>query len=115
VSQLIQRNNDSKIGIILILSFVRNPSLQQRLRGPGPKFARFDRRSSYSLYLVHVPIGGRVINLAKRFGEGPLYELVIVALALLASVVAAMLLYRFVEAPSMRVSRTIGRHGARKQ
>jgi peptidoglycan/LPS O-acetylase OafA/YrhL len=32
---------------------------------------------SYSLYLVHVPIGGRVINLAKRFGEGPLYELVI--------------------------------------
>ncbi len=64
---------------------------------------------SYSLYLVHVSIGGRIVNLAKRFGEGPLYELAIVALALLASLVAALLLHRFVETPAMRASRKIGR------
>jgi peptidoglycan/LPS O-acetylase OafA/YrhL len=64
---------------------------------------------SYSLYLIHAPIGGRVINLARRFGEGPLYELVIVALALSASVMVAMLLHRFVEAPAMMASRKIGR------
>jgi peptidoglycan/LPS O-acetylase OafA/YrhL len=63
---------------------------------------------SYSLYLIHVPIGGRVVNLAKRFGEGPLYEFVIVALALSASLLAAMLLHRFIEAPSMVASRKIG-------
>jgi hypothetical protein len=38
-------------------------------------------------------------NLAKRFREGPLYELVIVALALSASLLVAMLLHRFVEGP----------------
>jgi peptidoglycan/LPS O-acetylase OafA/YrhL len=58
---------------------------------------------SYSLYL------GRVINLTKRFGQGPLYELVIVALALSASLVVAMLLHRFVEVPAMMASRKIGR------
>jgi peptidoglycan/LPS O-acetylase OafA/YrhL len=68
---------------------------------------------SYSLYLVHVPIGGRVINLGKRFGEGPLYELVMVVLALLASVVAAMLLHRFVEAPALRASRKIRKQEVR--
>ena len=48
-------------------------------------------------------------NLAKRFGEGPLYELVIVAPALSASLLVAMLLHRFVEAPAMMASRKIGR------
>jgi peptidoglycan/LPS O-acetylase OafA/YrhL len=68
---------------------------------------------SYSLYLVHVPIGGRVINLGTRFGEGPLYELVIVALALLLSVVTAMLLHRLVEAPALKASRKIRRQERR--
>jgi peptidoglycan/LPS O-acetylase OafA/YrhL len=62
---------------------------------------------SYSLYLIHVPIGGRVVNLGKRLGEGPLYEFVIVALALSASLLAATLLHRFVEAPSLMASRKI--------
>jgi peptidoglycan/LPS O-acetylase OafA/YrhL len=63
---------------------------------------------SYSLYLIHVPVGGRIVNVAKRFGEGPLYEFVIVAIALSASLLAAMLLYRFIEVPSMIASRKIG-------
>ena len=64
---------------------------------------------SYSLYLIHVPIGGRVVNLAKRFGEGPVYEFAIVVAALVASLIVAMLLHRFVEVPAMKASRKIGR------
>jgi peptidoglycan/LPS O-acetylase OafA/YrhL len=73
------------------------------------RWAIFFGSMSYSLYLIHLPIGGRFINLAKRYGGGPLYELAIVALALLMSLVAAMLLHRFVEAPSLMVSRKIGK------
>src|SRR5262249_5157732 len=73
------------------------------------KLAIFLGSMSYSLYLVHVPIGGRIINLGKRFGEGSFYEFVIVALALLGSLVAAMLLHRFVEIPTLKASRKIGR------
>jgi peptidoglycan/LPS O-acetylase OafA/YrhL len=64
---------------------------------------------SYSLYLMHVPIGGRVINLGKRFGDGPLYELGLVALALLASLLAAALLHRLIEKPALMMSRRVGK------
>jgi peptidoglycan/LPS O-acetylase OafA/YrhL len=47
--------------------------------------------------------------LAKRFGEGPLYELLVVTLALSASLMVAMLLHRFVETPAIITSRKIGR------
>jgi len=76
------------------------------------RWAVFLGSISYSLYLVHVPIGGRVVNLAKRFGDGALYEVAIVALALSASLIAAMLLHRFVEAPATMASRKIGRRRA---
>ena len=62
---------------------------------------------SYSLYLVHVPIGGRVIDLAERFGHGGLYEAIAVACALAASVAVATLLHRWVERPAMAASRKI--------
>ena len=60
---------------------------------------------SYSLYLVHVPIGGRVVNLGLRFsGVSPL------ALALLATVVSllsAWCFYRWVERPALGWSRRL--------
>jgi len=62
---------------------------------------------SYSLYLVHVPVGGRVINIAKRFGHGGPYEVFAVVCALAASVAVAALLHRWVERPAMAASRKI--------
>ena len=62
---------------------------------------------SYSLYLVHVPVGGRVINLAKRFGHGGMHEAFAVVCALAASVAVAALLYRWVERPALAASRKI--------
>ena len=55
---------------------------------------------SYSLYLVHYPIGGRVINLATRLPETLYFRYPMVLVALLVSTLAAYLFWRFIEKPS---------------
>ena len=63
---------------------------------------------SYSLYLVHEPVGGRVVNLATHFDGRPAWlNVCVVAAALGASLTAAGLLHRFVEGPSQRLSSRI--------
>ena len=57
---------------------------------------------SYSLYLVHVPVGGRVINLGERLGGGLVSKLAWLTAALALSLLAAYALYRFVEQPCRR-------------
>lgn len=55
---------------------------------------------SYSLYLLHVPIGGRVVNIGKRFTSGDLGELAFSAAALGVSIACAWLFYLYVERPA---------------
>lgn len=62
---------------------------------------------SYSLYLVHIPIGGRVISLTKRFADALPLQVAGLVLALAVSLVAAHVLYRLVELPSQRLSSSI--------
>ena len=62
---------------------------------------------SYSLFLTHVPIGGRVVNLGRRFGEGAVYDIVLIIVALAISGLFALLFARFVEGPALRTSRRI--------
>lgn len=62
---------------------------------------------SYSLYLLHVPIGGRVVNLALRFHRNELINFLVVLGALTASCGAAIFLYYFVEKPSQRLSSAV--------
>lgn len=62
---------------------------------------------SYSLYLVHIPIGGRVVNLAMRYGSGPLYECGVLIAALALSVVCAAVMASVVEKPAIRWSHRI--------
>ncbi|MDB6171236.1 MAG: putative acyltransferase [Chthoniobacteraceae bacterium] len=59
---------------------------------------------SYSLYLLHVPVGGRVINLSLRFVHTMPGKLVVLVVALGVSTGAAWLLYRYVERPAQRWS-----------
>jgi peptidoglycan/LPS O-acetylase OafA/YrhL len=66
---------------------------------------------SYSLYLLHVPIGGRVINLGSRFAHGPAEQMVVLVLAVIASIGAAFLFHRWVELPAQRWSSAV-RFGA---
>lgn len=62
---------------------------------------------SYSLYLLHVPIGGRVINLSKRLVLDTSGKFLVVLTAVIVSVVAAWIFYHFIEKPSHRLSKKI--------
>jgi peptidoglycan/LPS O-acetylase OafA/YrhL len=59
---------------------------------------------SYSLYLVHVPLGGRVVNLMTRFADGVWQLWAISLLATGFSLIVAWLFWRWVEVPSQRWS-----------
>lgn len=56
---------------------------------------------SYSLYLLHVPIGGKVVNLGRRYIETQLGEALLSLFAVLVSVSAAYVFYRLIEKPSL--------------
>ncbi len=64
---------------------------------------------SYSLYLVHVPIGGRVINLGKRLGEGQGYEFFLSVFALGLSLAFAVFFRRLIERPAVLYARQLFR------
>lgn len=63
---------------------------------------------SYSLYLIHVPIGGRVINLAERLPRTLLIEMLSLAAGLALSLFIAWLFYKWIERPAQRWSAAIG-------
>jgi peptidoglycan/LPS O-acetylase OafA/YrhL len=71
------------------------------------RWAYFVGGISYSLYLTHTVIGGRVINLGRRFGEGALYEALLVIAALAVAVLFSVLFARFIEAPARHASHRI--------
>jgi peptidoglycan/LPS O-acetylase OafA/YrhL len=63
---------------------------------------------SYSLYLLHVPVGGRAINLATRISDSPWLEIAAVMTALGISIAAAAVLHAAVERPSREFAARIG-------
>jgi peptidoglycan/LPS O-acetylase OafA/YrhL len=72
----------------------------------GPhRILEFFGAISYSLYLVHVAIGGRVINLASRLELGGAGKMAATCVALAVSLVAAWILHRAVEIPAQKWSR----------
>jgi len=90
------------IATALVIRFVELPS--SRLTNFG--------LLSYSLYLLHVPIGGKIMNLGGRFAHGTPAIAAVLAVAMGASIVAAALFYRLVELPSQKWSTAIG-YGSR--
>lgn len=63
---------------------------------------------SYSIYLIHVPIGGRIINLAVRLRPTTLVQIVAVLLAVFISIFAAYVYWRLIERPSAKFCKSIG-------
>lgn len=55
---------------------------------------------SYSLYLLHVPVGSRLINLAVRLPDAPVYRYLAVCCALATSILCAAIFWRLIERPS---------------
>jgi peptidoglycan/LPS O-acetylase OafA/YrhL len=62
---------------------------------------------SYSLYLLHGPVGGRVINLGVRYCHSTGGKIVALILATGVSIAASYLLYKLVEHPSQLWSSAI--------
>ena len=62
---------------------------------------------SYSLYLIHWPIGTRWMNLGARFAQGELQLDLLILSGLAISLASAWLLYRSVEVPSKNLARLI--------
>ena len=93
------------VGVVtaLVIRFVEIPS--SRLTRLGA--------ISYSLYLLHVPIGGKIMNLGGRFVSSAAGMAVLSVLAMSASIAAAAIFYRSIELPSQRLSSSIG-YGASK-
>lgn len=62
---------------------------------------------SYSLYLLHVPIGGRIINLGRRICDSSECDFGLSILALLVCLVAATVYWRLIEQPAHAASKCI--------
>jgi peptidoglycan/LPS O-acetylase OafA/YrhL len=71
------------------------------------RISKFLGNISYSLYLVHIPIGGRMINLAENFLKTGFQRSVAVFVAMIISVFSAWLFFRFVEKPAMQWSKKL--------
>lgn len=81
----------------LIAASGRIPAVSGRLRS----VLLFLGTISYSLYLTHVPIGGRVVNLGKRFIETPVQEFAVACLALAISIIFATIFWWLIERPAV--------------
>ncbi len=62
---------------------------------------------SYSVYLLHVPVGGKIMNLGGRFAHSTPAIAVLLAVAMGASIIAAAMFYRLVELPAQRLSSSL--------
>lgn len=70
---------------------------------------------SYSLYLLHVPVGTRVLNFSQKLDLSMPGRVVALMAALAVSIGAAWLLWRYVELPAQRWSSSIRYAGRRPQ
>ncbi len=64
---------------------------------------------SYSLYLVHVPIGGRIVNLGLRLPDFPYRGVVVMGAAIAGSLLAADWFHRAIEEQWIKRSKNVGR------
>jgi peptidoglycan/LPS O-acetylase OafA/YrhL len=81
------------------------------VRMPHFGFFTFFGSVSYSLYLLHTIVGGRVVNLAVRYAESvnsTLTHFAILMAAMASSVVAAYLMYVAVEQPARKWASKFG-------
>ncbi|MES2922355.1 MAG: acyltransferase [Verrucomicrobiota bacterium] len=75
------------------------------VRGIPPRILVGLGTISYSLYLIHVPLGGRIVNLGSRWvPEGP-GRFLLSMVAMIGSIAAAWLFWRWVERPFHELSK----------
>lgn len=73
-------------------------------KGHVPRWLEYSGTISYSLYLVHVAVGGRVVNMSIRLTTDPWLRTGAAFVAFGLSIVAAICFYRLIERPAIRWS-----------
>jgi len=86
----------SSLTILVILTFRKTPS--EILEFPG--------EISYSLYLIHFPIGVKLINILQRF-VNPSFSILIFIGALIVCFFAGYVFWHFIEKPFARLSNNV--------
>jgi peptidoglycan/LPS O-acetylase OafA/YrhL len=71
------------------------------------KVSKFLGQISYSVYLVHIPIGGRIINLSETFFKDELTRSLMVFVALAVSIFAAWVFFVVIEKPAINWSKKL--------
>ncbi|MET4083606.1 peptidoglycan/LPS O-acetylase OafA/YrhL [Pedobacter sp. UYP30] len=71
------------------------------------KYLLFIGSISYSIYLIHVPIGGRIINFSMNFVKGNEGRSMILLLAICVVTVMSYIFYKLIEKPSIKLSKSI--------
>jgi peptidoglycan/LPS O-acetylase OafA/YrhL len=72
-----------------------------------PSFLRWLGMISYSLYLIHIPLGGRIVNIAEVKIHNVFLRECTVFVAFFICIAAAALFYKYVEKTFKRLSSTI--------
>jgi peptidoglycan/LPS O-acetylase OafA/YrhL len=71
------------------------------------KVSKFLGDISYSLYLVHIPIGGRMLNLTENFLHSETQRSLVVFVAILVSIFAAWIFFIVIEKPAINWSKKL--------
>jgi peptidoglycan/LPS O-acetylase OafA/YrhL len=82
-------------------------------RRPVHSFLEFPGEISYSLYLIHFPIGIKFFNLAQR-KLGPDYNWLLFLLSTMLCILMAWLFWKYIEKPSAKLSSKI-KYGVKKE
>ncbi len=78
-------------------------------------FSKFLGNISYSLYLIHIPIGGRIINLTTTFTNNEFTRSIMVFAAMAISIFAAWIFFKLIEKPTMMMSKRLKYQSKQKQ
>jgi peptidoglycan/LPS O-acetylase OafA/YrhL len=70
-------------------------------------FSNFLGKISYSVYLIHVPIGARVLNLSENFIIGESLRTIFIFIAIGISIVAGWVFFYIIERPALKWSSKI--------
>lgn len=85
------------VGTVLVIAWLKS----------APKPLVFLGHISYSLYLLHIPIGGRIINISEVLVKNHDLRILIVFVALAVCIVCSYFFYRWVEKPFQKWSKNI--------
>lgn len=89
---------------LLIASLILVPQSAQGAGGFVGRGLKALGAISFSLYLLHVPVGGKIVNLGQRWLSSPSEHGALSIVALAGSLLAATLFWRFIELPCMRAA-----------